>query len=225
MSRRVKNLFSTVLRNKALFFPLQHRRKNLKILRLITTSSVSGIQSSFYDSQSGKYVELSNHIKLYPIQTNKDREEYTVNTLLKNGENHERKTDYIRIKNAFSSDEVAVQGATAICGDSGYSVIMLCDSVKKLQTVEGEDLSILLEECLWNDIDPPPMSERLGVRVAPSKGTSTDKRTSFDQANMAIDSHGIKHFEYCINDGEEGISLQDIKKILETKNLKYTVIE
>ena len=87
--------------------------------------------------------------------------------------------------------------------------------------MEEDTIREFLEECQFNDIDAPPMSERLGIRVAPSQ-PNPDR--AVEQVQLALELN-IKNFDVCYDGGKETICAGTMKGLLEEKGLTFMEVK
>ena len=188
--------------------------------------------TSFYDSQSGKVVELSNVVRLWNLQSFESRTKVFASQDVNNRPviphaNPDNATIAL-VRDAFSSQSNAlgIQLLSGILGDNGYTRIILATSLEEdadfYENQMDKDLvQEYIEECLWNDIDAPPMGERLTLRAVPSE---VNEEAAVASVEYALDAN-LKNFCVCSEGGSKSISVDLCRNLLIARNIPFEYID
>ena len=90
-----------------------------------------------------------------------------------------------------------------------------------MKDVDEDDTRDAIEACLYADIIGLPMSQRLALRCAPSRDTSTSSWK--EQVKCAL-SLNVKNFDIC-EQGLEGVSVECISKLLDEEGHKFKTLK
>ena len=131
------------------------------------------------------------------------------------------------VKDAISSqsDALTIQLLSGILGDKGYVRIVLGTSEKEnaefYENMDEDYIREYIEECLWNDIDAPPMGERLALRAVPS---NVNEKASVASVKYALDAN-LKNFCVCSEGGSKSISVELCTNLLKTRGIPFEYID
>ena len=195
-----------------------------------------------YDSQSGKYYELSDKIQTFfnpppameslPIDVSikdiigrqakcckvievscHDMKPPMLHITKSISTTNEQLLTRCYIKDAFSCSHSKLQTASASLCDLGCDHILLTDTQEKLSQLDTDDITETIETVLYNDIVGIPMSHRVGL-VLPG-----DMRIFVPLLSTSIQL-GVKHYDVSW-DGKTAPKYTDFLKICGTHGLKY----
>lgn len=120
---------------------------------------------SFYDSQSGQHVEISDEVIFKSVK--KDCQEGPkkphMSLVAADGmiPSPSPSSASILIEDPFVISTTALQTLTGRLADNRFMKIIL----NVPSSVDADDLALAIEECVWNDVEGLPMAYRLGLRL------------------------------------------------------------
>ena len=175
----LRSLFFSKINPPRLAVWAPYRRRSIRNRELGTVS--------FYDSQSGQHVEVSDEIFCLAIDPACD----AVKTVSAGSElptmTLETSPPPVIIEDAFAESTTTLQMTTGKLADAGYTKIIL----KVPSFVDADELEHAIEECVWNDVEGLPMLYRLGLRFTTTVPSSSLLQ---EQVKLALRMN-IKHFE------------------------------
>jgi hypothetical protein len=174
-------------------------------------SGIFRCSSSFYDSQSGKHVQLKDTIQIHLIAPNThfghiySASGDTVPKLPTASSD----VDSLLIADAFSISSNRLQTVTGNIADAGFNTIILGDIPKIMNITDDDDILEALETVLWNDVEGLPMSYRIGIRFIPFQKKHVE---------VALDMN-VRHFQIQKDDFDV------LLPILHDHNVEYEIHE
>lgn len=162
--------------------------------------------STFYDSQSGKHVSISNSVTLHDNDSlNISIIDTCSNILNRNcifGDYEDNMKNNVAavISDAFQSDCYDLQTCAGSLGDKGFRYIVLADDGEAFDSLDADDFEHILETCLNIDIDTVPMTERIALSIPNNEESNVMSESVKEKLEKAIGLN-IKHLCFGVKNG------------------------